>query len=406
MQALDRVAKVETRYGGRYVAGDRRRRGQLSASATGSTSSTASRPIAARPSTGCTLATSSGGTTARWTTRRRTCRSSSALSRSRSSTATTASVGSGGRRVDGARRRASRGACTAASSPRAPTGARTCFELVGGAGARSRAGGERRPAVPVELDFAATPALLARPRPSATDTRCREHRLPAAALLAALAPPRCSPTAWSRWRRCVVLLLVCLRAPAGAGGLYLVGALFSALAVFVLTPFVSSIGCARRSGAGRRCRCSGSSTSRARSCASALFQGAAAGGGRRSPSRPTRCCSTTTVSSVGAVARRSVLAVALATRLVPTLERDALGLVEALRGRGVAVAGARGRARLLAPLAGRLARAGAQSRRGDGGARVRPARARRGCRGPAGARSTGAALVVGAVVVAMGVLWL
>ena len=33
-------------------------------------------------------------------------------------------------------------------------------------------------------------------------------------------------------------------------------------------------------------------------------------------------------------ARRSVLAVGLATRLVPTLERDAGGLVEALRGRG------------------------------------------------------------------------
>ena len=48
--------------------------------------------------------------------------------------------------------------------------------------------------------------------------------------------------------------------------------------------------------------------------------------------------------------RRSALAVVLATRLVPTLERDAAGLLEALRGRGVAVAGARGHARLLSPL--------------------------------------------------------
>ena len=76
-------------------------------------------------------------------------------------------------------------------------------------------------------------------------------------------------------------------------------------------------------------------------------------------------------------ARRSVLAVALATRLVPTLERDAAGLVEALRGRGVEVEGVRGRARLLSPLARRLARARAEPRRGDGGARLRPARARR-----------------------------
>ena len=49
-------------------------------------------------------------------------------------------------------------------------------------------------------------------------------------------------------------------------------------------------------------------------------------------------------------ARRSVLAVALATRLVPTLERDARGYVDALRGRGVAVSGIRGRATLLSPL--------------------------------------------------------
>ena len=49
-------------------------------------------------------------------------------------------------------------------------------------------------------------------------------------------------------------------------------------------------------------------------------------------------------------ARRSVLAVGLATRLVPTLERDAAGFVEALRGRGVQVDGIRGHARLLSPV--------------------------------------------------------
>jgi energy-coupling factor transport system permease protein len=58
------------------------------------------------------------------------------------------------------------------------------------------------------------------------------------------------------------------------------------------------------------------------------------------------------------VARRSALAAALATRLVPTLERDAIGLAEAVRGRGVAVEGLRGRGRLLSPLvAGSLERA-------------------------------------------------
>ena len=62
--------------------------------------------------------------------------------------------------------------------------------------------------------------------------------------------------------------------------------------------------------------------------------------------------------SAAAFARRSALAVALATRLVPTLERDAAGLAEAVRGRGIALEGARGHARLLSSLvAGSLERA-------------------------------------------------
>ena len=77
------------------------------------------------------------------------------------------------------------------------------------------------------------------------------------------------------------------------------------------------------------------------------------------------------VQSAG-FARRSVLAVALATRLIPTLERDGRGLIEALRGRGLAPEGVRGHAALLSPLLAGLARARARPRRGDGGARLRP----------------------------------
>jgi energy-coupling factor transport system permease protein len=63
------------------------------------------------------------------------------------------------------------------------------------------------------------------------------------------------------------------------------------------------------------------------------------------------------LSSVGLI-RRSALAAALATRLLPTLERDASGLVDAVRGRGISVEGVRGRARLVSPLvAGSLERA-------------------------------------------------
>ena len=63
---------------------------------------------------------------------------------------------------------------------------------------------------------------------------------------------------------------------------------------------------------------------------------------------------------VGAVrvGRRSALAAALATRLVPTLERDAAGVREAVRGRGLELEGVRAYATLLSPLvAGSLERA-------------------------------------------------
>ena len=64
------------------------------------------------------------------------------------------------------------------------------------------------------------------------------------------------------------------------------------------------------------------------------------------------------VAAAARVAPRSSIAVALATRLVPSLERDGAGLRDAVRGRGVTVAGTRGHARLLSPLvAGSLERA-------------------------------------------------
>ena len=56
--------------------------------------------------------------------------------------------------------------------------------------------------------------------------------------------------------------------------------------------------------------------------------------------------------------RRSAFIAALAIRLVPSLERDAFGLAEAVRGRGVPVEGVRARSRLVSPLvAGSLERA-------------------------------------------------
>ena len=96
---------------------------------------------------------------------------------------------------------------------------------------------------------------------------------------------------------------------------------------------------------------------------------------------------------------------ALATRLVPTLERDAAGLVEALRGRGVEVTGVRGRARLMAPLlAGSLERAlnlaEAMEARGYG----RPGATR--TPRPGWGALDRAALGLSVVAVALGALWL
>jgi energy-coupling factor transport system permease protein len=104
-------------------------------------------------------------------------------------------------------------------------------------------------------------------------------------------------------------------------------------------------------------------------------------------------------------ARRSVLAVALATRLVPTLQRDASGLVEALRGRGVRVEGPRGYARLASPLlAGSLERgldlAEAMEARGYGRAGATRAPA------PRWTPVDAAGLAAAVAIVAIGALWL
>jgi energy-coupling factor transport system permease protein len=181
---------------------------------------------------------------------------------------------------------------------------------------------------------------------------------PAALLLAALAAAALlADRIVSVAAIALVLLLVCLRAPAGRRRLYLVGALFSGLAVFVLTPFVSSIGW-HVIWSGPTVPVLGQLDITREELRIGLFQGlrltavALAFAAYALLLDHDRL-----VQSVG-FARRSVLAMALATRLVPTLERDVRGLVEALRGRGVEVEGIRGRARLVSPLvSGSLERA-------------------------------------------------
>ena len=228
---------------------------------------------------------------------------------------------------------------------------------------------------------------------------------PAAALLAGLAAAALlADRIVSVAAIAAVLLLVCLRGPAGRRRLYLVGALGSGLAVFLLTPFVSTIGW-HVLWSGPSVPVLGRLDVTREELRNGLFQGLRLTAVGLAFAAYALLLDHDRLVQAAGFARRSVLAIALGTRLVPTLERDAAGLVEALRGRGVEVTGARGRARLVAPLlAGSLERAlnlaEAMEARGYG----RPG-ATRAPHPPWGVRERGALLLAG-LLVAIGALWL
>ena len=201
-----------------------------------------------------------------------------------------------------------------------------------------------------------------------------------------------------------VLLVVCLRAPAGRRRLYLVGALGSGLAVFVVTPFVSQIGY-HVLWSGPTIPVFGTLDVTREELRIGLFQGLRLTAVALAFAAYALLLDHDRLVQAAGFARRSVLAVALATRLVPTLERDASGLSEALRGRGVEVTGVRGRATLLAPLlAGSLERALnlAEAMEARGYGRPGATRAPR----PGWTPLDKAAVTLGAAAVAIGALWL
>jgi energy-coupling factor transport system permease protein len=201
-----------------------------------------------------------------------------------------------------------------------------------------------------------------------------------------------------------LLLVVCLRAPAERRRLYLVGALVSGLAVVVVTPFVETIG-SNPLWTGPTVPVLGQLDVTSEELRNGLFQGLRLTAVALAFAAYALLLDHDRLVQAAGFARRSVLAIALATRLVPTLERDAAGLVESLRGRGVEVSGLRGRARLLSPLlAGSLERA----------LNLAEAMEARGYGRPGGTRAprpgwTGrdrAALVAATAVVVIGALWL
>jgi energy-coupling factor transport system permease protein len=229
--------------------------------------------------------------------------------------------------------------------------------------------------------------------------------VPAAALLAGLAAAALlADRTISVVAIVLVLLAICLRAPASRRRMYLLGALLSGLGVFLASPFVASIG-SHVLWSGPTVPVLGRLDVTSEELREALFQGLRLTAVALAFAAYALLLDHDRLVQAAGFARRSVLAIALATRLVPTLERDAAGLVEALRGRGVEVAGLHGRAMLVSPLlAGSLERAlnlaEAMEARGYG----RPGATR--SPQPAWGGRERLALALGALAVVAGALWL
>jgi energy-coupling factor transport system permease protein len=154
-----------------------------------------------------------------------------------------------------------------------------------------------------------------------------------------------------------VLLVLCLRAPSSRRWPYLLGCAVTAGAVLVITPLVVVDG-VDVLWSGPVLPVLGQLDVTTEELAGAAIQAARLAAVTLAFAAYALLLDHDALLRSARFARRSALVVALATRLVPTLERDIRGLVEALRGRGVEVEGVRGRARLVSPLvSGSLERA-------------------------------------------------
>jgi energy-coupling factor transport system permease protein len=229
--------------------------------------------------------------------------------------------------------------------------------------------------------------------------------VPAAALLAALGTAALlAQRVGSVAVLALLLLAVCLRAPGRARGMYLFGAIATGLSVFILSPFLQATG-ETVLWSGPVLPVLGPLDVTWEELEVAALNGLRLTALALAFSAYALLIDHDRLVSAASFARRSALAVALATRLVPTLERDATGLAEAVRGRGVALVGVRGHARLLSPLvAGSLERAAglAEAMEARGYGRAASTRAPR----PPWTRLDRVAVVASCVFVAVGALWL
>jgi energy-coupling factor transport system permease protein len=224
---------------------------------------------------------------------------------------------------------------------------------------------------------------------------------PAAALLAALATAALLSTSlWSVGAIAALLLLVALRAPAQRRWPYLIGTLSTAVLFVVITPFVEVIG-THVLWTGPTIPVIGRLDVSTEELRNGLFQGLRLGAVGLAFAVYALLLDHDRLLAAAGWARRSTVAVALATRLVPLLERDARVLRVALRGRGVEL----GPVRQLSPLlAGSLERGLnlAESMDARGYGRAGRTRAPR----PPWTRLDRAALAVAVAIVAIGALWL
>jgi energy-coupling factor transport system permease protein len=177
-------------------------------------------------------------------------------------------------------------------------------------------------------------------------------------LAAAAAAALVSDRIWAVGLLAAVLFAVCLGAPAQRRWPYLFGAVMTGLSVFVLSPFLWSSGGGTLLWEGPTIAVLGPLDVSTDELAEAALNGLRLTAVALAFSAYALLLDHDRLVAAARWARRSALALALATRLVPSLERDATGLAESVRGRGVELHGARGYARLLSPLvAGSLERA-------------------------------------------------
>jgi energy-coupling factor transport system permease protein len=197
-----------------------------------------------------------------------------------------------------------------------------------------------------------------------------------------------------------VLLVAALRAPAERRWPYLVGTLTTGLLVFAITPFVSELG-SHPLWTGPTIPVIGTLDVTTEELRIGLFQALRIMAVGLAFAVYALLLDHDRLLAAAGWARRSTLAVALATRLVPVLERDARDLRVALRGRRVELSAMR---QLSPLLAGSLERglnlAEAMDARGYG--RAGATRAPR----PAWSLLDHAAIGLAAAIVVIGALWL